>query len=540
MNRVRFLSVLVIVLSWSATATASSGLDYRKIIVTGDPAPGAEPGVVVSAFTGPYTHPGRAPDRFRGTGSFFAFPDRTGRDDGQRLRDLDADLLRRADPRGAGRPAGGWGPRRRRVPGVHPGHRALRAGVRRCGLEFRRDADRLRGGQRQRLRRLGQGVHDLQLLARAGARPPALPRAFSSPIPCSSPTASKPTERSCSGASAARREHGQQRGPLDRPHRPADPAPARGQPGARDAAELVFGSGQFLGSAYTFRLVQVNHDGRMAVGGTLLGPGIDTFSNEAIFAERGGQLTRVMREAIPRRERAAAPRSAAAASTSRTTPSPTTASARSPSTSCWEEPARADVALLGPPGIAGARRHARRPRARNEPELRAARHPHPERRRPHRLPRRPVRLRPVASFGVWWDQTGTLTALVVPGQQVPAACGLAFAGINFIHGCNAAGQIAFSGDIADPVSGTFPVLVLAASSGAMKIVAQQDQPFDVSGDGTDLRVVSHHGGRPQRERRARLPPRLHEQHQRDLHRLRGPGTRIVRRPAGRQERRRSG
>ena len=34
------------------------------------------------------------------------------------------------------------------------------------------------------------------------------------------------------------------------------------------------------------------------------------------------------------------------------------------------------------------------------------------------------------------------------------------------------------------------MLVLAASSGAMKIVAQQDQPFDVSGDGTDLRVVS--------------------------------------------------
>ena len=72
MRGARILAALVAI-SWPAAA-ASNGLDYRKVVLTGDPAPGTEAGVVLSAFTGGYTHPEPGP-RIDAAGrvSFFAF-----------------------------------------------------------------------------------------------------------------------------------------------------------------------------------------------------------------------------------------------------------------------------------------------------------------------------------------------------------------------------------------------------------------------------------------------------------------------------------
>ena len=61
---------------------------------------------------------------------------------------------------------------------------------------------------------------------------------------------------------------------------------------------VVFGSGQFLGSAYTFRLVQVNHDGRMAVQGNPAGTG-DRYLQQRGHLRGAGTATRVMREGDP-------------------------------------------------------------------------------------------------------------------------------------------------------------------------------------------------------------------------------------------------
>jgi len=93
-------------------------------------------------------------------------------------------------------------------------------------------------------------------------------------------------------------------------------------------------------------------------------------------------------------------------------------------------------------------------------------------------------------FGIWWDQPGPLTALVVPGQPVPGQIpGTTLLGVDYLDGFNAGGQMAFRAMVEDPSGAIDMALFLAGPSGELRLVARGGTPFDVVGDGSDLRTV---------------------------------------------------
>ena len=496
MRRVVSLSALVAmttVMSTPATATGH-GLVFQKIIVSGEPAPGTEPGVVISAFTGPYTHPEPGP-RIDAAGrvSFFAFVTGPGvtAANGSGIWSQASGVLTLSAR--AGQQAAGA------APGVvfsaftaDIGPSAPAFGG--AGTDF---AATLTGPGVESSNAYGlwaKSTSGLQLLARAASPAPGTPAGvlFAELLYLASGFEADRAlvigDLTGPGVSSANDEGfwTDRTGSLALLLREGSQAP--GLP-----TGVVFGGGQFLGSPYPFRSQRVNREGRLAVQANLLGPGVGTFNNETIYAERSGQLTLILREGDP------APGAGGGAtfggnsvnlqnyslsfnSLGQVAFDVMLGGSRNGTTTLYSDH-RGSLAPVVMPGD-----------------------PAPGTNRSFGLLVTPtlsdggkIAFRASLSdagtwppFGVWWDQPGTLSALVVPGQQVPGRPqGVTFAGINFLHGFNAAGQIAFSGEIADAASGTFPtVLVLAGPTGQMRVVAQQDQPFDVAGDGSDLRVVS--------------------------------------------------
>jgi FlgD Ig-like domain len=99
-------------------------------------------------------------------------------------------------------------------------------------------------------------------------------------------------------------------------------------------------------------------------------------------------------------------------------------------------------------------------------------------------------------LGIWWDAPGApgeITALVVPGQELPNYPGVTVIGTNFINGFNTAGQLAFEATIEDGTSGQRIALLLAEPTGEIAIVVDTAEPFDVqgsAGNGSDVRAVT--------------------------------------------------
>jgi hypothetical protein len=487
-------TLLILAAATSPATGAGNGLNYERIIVTGDRAPGTAPGVVVSGFTGPYTHPEPGP-RIDAGGrvAFFAHlagPDVTPTNGSGIWSKASGQLSLVAR---AGEQAVGVAPGvlfRAFTEDFAPSAPAFGGG--RTEFPVSLTGSGVTGSNSSGV--WAQGSGGLQPLARTGSQAPGVPAGvvFSDPLYLADGFVASHAlvvgNLTGPGVSGANGEGfwTDRSGTLVLLLREGNQAP--GMP-----AGVVFGSGQFIGSSYTFPRIQVNRAGELAVQANLLGPGIDIFSNEAIYAERSGQFRLIMREgdhapgagdgatfggnsvllqnfalAFNSLGHVAFDCMLGGSKAYTTTIFSDHRGTLQPVVMPGDPAPGTDrgFGILVAPFLSDGGRIAFRAALDD-----AGMYP-------------PV--------GLWWDQPGPVSALAIPGQQAPGRpAGVTFAGIHGINGFNAAGQLAFTGQLSDPVTGTFPmVLVLAGPSGEMRIVAQQDESFDVAGDGSDMRAVS--------------------------------------------------
>ena len=95
--------------------------------------------------------------------------------------------------------------------------------------------------------------------------------------------------------------------------------------------------------------------------------------------------------------------------------------------------------------------------------------------------------------GIWWDRPGPLSLLVGEGDPVPGAePGVVFDGLNIFLSVGTAGHLAFMATFRGPGIDASNSLgfFLVEPDGALHLVARSGTPFDVTGDGTDIRIVS--------------------------------------------------
>ena len=264
---------------------------------------------------------------------------------------------------------------------------------------------------------------------------------------------------------------------------------------------VVFGgAGQFIGTGYSFQSPSFSDAAEFAGEANLTGAGVNTFNNEAIWREQGTQLSLLAREGDPAPgagggvtfggngvtvqfgavqlnelgQAAFTTRLGGSVSTSMAMFSDHTGSLAplvmpgdpAPGTSD-------DFGIFSDPMLSDGGRAA----------FRAS----------------------LASGGMWpplgifWDAPGSpgnLVPLVLPGDPLPGSPGTTILGTNFLYGFNAAGQLAFSASLDDAQYGFREALFFADPSGEIQVVVENGRPFDVNGDGSDLRTLSqfHFGG----------------------------------------------
>src|SRR5262245_53899767 len=489
------VALLVVMAAAGAVAVASpSGLSYEKVALTGDQAPGTAPGVVFSAFTGPYTHPEPGPRiDAQGRVSFFALISGPGvvtaNHSGVWSQHSGVlGLEARAGEQVAGAAVGttfrafteDFAPS---TPLIGNGRIGFTASLTGAGVSGANSSGIwTRGG--------GGG---LELFARTGSQAPGTASGVVFTEPLYLRDASDAghllltAHLSGPGVSDAN-------GDGFWSNRSGSPSLIlrEGQQAPGLPAGVVFGAGQFLGSTDPFPIVRWNEASELALQGNLLGPGVTTFSNEAVFAERGGQLRLIMREGDP------APGAGGGATFG--------------GNSVLLQMYTLSFNRLGQVAfdvMLGGTQHG----------TTLLYSDHKGTLLPVAMPFDPapgtnggqfgLMVAPTLSdgghiafraaladagtwppFGIWWDQPGPLTALVTPGQPVPGQPpGTTLVGVDYMDGFNAAGQLAFRAAVEDP-SGAFAMaLFLAAPSGQLRLVARADAPFDVVGDGSDMRTV---------------------------------------------------
>ena len=260
------------------------------------------------------------------------------------------------------------------------------------------------------------------------------------------------------------------------------------------AGIVVGGAGQYLGTGYNFESSTFNDVSRHALQANVTGPGVHTFNNEAIWREQNGALHLLAREGDP------APglgpgvtfggnsvvvlfspisynRLGQSAFLARLGGSmPTTTAMFSD-----HEGALAPVFMPGDPapgtsdtfGVFGGPLLGESGRIAFRSSLSSGGMYPP--------------------FGIWWDQPGAageLMALVVPGQPLPEDPAVTIVGTSFLFAFNVAGQLAFQATLEDAVRGPREALLLAEPDGTVRVVLDTANPFDVHGDGSDLRDVA--------------------------------------------------
>jgi hypothetical protein len=248
----------------------------------------------------------------------------------------------------------------------------------------------------------------------------------------------------------------------------------------------VIGLGVF-GTASTFPAIAFNDQSRLFVAANLLGSGVNTFNDEALFLENeGGNLTLLAREGDP------APTGQPGVTygggvladfdslqinalgqivfTCRLGGSmPTTFAVFTTHTGTLaplSPPAEAGSSIFGAPILSDAGKLALVVSL------------------PDNEPGYPVTL------GIWWDQPGALTPLVRPGDTVAGPSGdLTVTSAGQIVGFSATGLLAFraylQGDAEYPQHN---LLLADAGCGLHRVIGNGDL-FDVAGDGSDLREV---------------------------------------------------
>ncbi len=261
------------------------------------------------------------------------------------------------------------------------------------------------------------------------------------------------------------------------------------------AANVVFGgAGQFIGTGYSFEFACLNREDEVGFQANIIGPGVTTFDNEALWVERNGELTLLAREGddVP-----GMPGNVTFGGDGVTVdfgelsfnaPEQCSFTSRlggnAPTTSALLSD---HAGILGPVVLAGD------PAPGTEEDFGivgyqslndAGR----------------IAFRAALSnggmwppLGIWWDQPGEpgeIHALVVPGQALPGHPGVTILAAHWIRGFNNAGQLLFEGEIDDPQSNPRPALVLAGPAGDLTLVVAAGEVFDVHGDGSDLRTVA--------------------------------------------------
>lgn len=279
-------------------------------------------------------------------------------------------------------------------------------------------------------------------------------------------------------------------GPLATLLREGDPVPSAG-PGL-----VIGGAGQFIGTGYTFLSINWSEDSRLGVVTSLTGPGVTTYNNEILLVEQSAGHTIVAREGDP------APgfgngvtfggnsvladfsmltmnQLGQTAFTARVGGSiPITYPIFSNHTGSLAPLVRTgdpapgtdqEFGILSTPALSDGGRIAFR-----------------------------ASLSEGGSWpplGLWWDQTGApgeIVSVVIPGDPAPDRPGTTIAGVNFIHGFNAAGQLAFEATLEDAQGARNALLMAGPAEDFQVVVATGDfvNAPGHPGDGSDLREVS--------------------------------------------------
>ena len=94
--------------------------------------------------------------------------------------------------------------------------------------------------------------------------------------------------------------------------------------------------------------------------------------------------------------------------------------------------------------------------------------------------------------GVWWDRPGSLTLVAKEDDPVPGLPGLEFGGFNRTLSFGDGGHLAFIADLRDGTTeeGRGAALLMTDPAGALHVVTRSGALFDVAGDGSDLREVA--------------------------------------------------
>lgn len=270
--------------------------------------------------------------------------------------------------------------------------------------------------------------------------------------------------------------------------REGDPAPGT-EPG------VVFAGGGIGAGPYPLYPAQFNSLSQLAVQGNLAGPGVDVYSDEALFVERNGQLTLLLREGDP------APGADSGVTFGGNSVSlaldsfsfndlgqvafhcrlggslPTTTAVFSDHNGSLDliilpgDPAPGadfDFNLFSTPVLSDAGRFAVRAAGPDDDGDPFTQPP----------------------FGIWWDQPGTLTPLVLPGDQVyDGQTNVTITSAGAFIGFSSAGDLAFRASLDHPETGYKHGLVLTGPDGDLSLVVATGDLFDVHGDGTDSREV---------------------------------------------------
>ncbi len=458
----------------------SNALQFRKVALTGEEAPGTEPMVVFGQFTSPVSHSMMFPriDK-EGRVSFSAFLSGPGvnpqNSPGMWGESVDGLLLvARAgssapglDPEVIFR---GFGtifelPDPPRVSSLGVAFVGFLEGP---GIDFQNHAGIWAGA-----------TSDVSLVVQKGDAAPGIPGATLSPsqLVAFTDLGDLIFRAQLGGVDPEVNETiwAQRSGPLEILLREGDPAP--GTP-----AGVVLGIGMLGSTPLTFSEIVPNRDGLVAVGASLLGSNVNSFNDEAIFLEtEEGEFDLVVREGDPipglggvfggggsvssglrflsynqLGHIAFKARINAAAETAVFT----THRGALEAIVVPGEPAPSTnfvFGLTGPPVLSDSGRLA----------VRAA--PPDDDGDPFSPP----------PFGIFWDQNGDLMPLVVPDELIPGT-EITLTTVDAIVGFSENGHLAFRGP-----EGLF----LNDSSGTVRLVTAVGETFDVKGDGTDLRVV---------------------------------------------------
>jgi hypothetical protein len=256
------------------------------------------------------------------------------------------------------------------------------------------------------------------------------------------------------------------------------------------------GAGMFIGTGYSFVSLAWNNASRMAVSCSIMGTGVNTYNNEAVFAEKTGGLTLVAREGdqVPGMSSGttfggngvtadfgplAFDRLGDVAFTARI-------GGASPSAYAIVSDASGSLAGIATEGepAPGTDQDFRNL---YEPVLSDGGR---------------IAFRGAVSdsgyyppLGIWWDQAGSpgeVAPLVLPGDPVPDRPGATLSTASHLQGFTSNGALAFSGFLDDPARGSEAAIFLADPSGEIATIAAAGDLFDVdgsAGDGTDRREI---------------------------------------------------